>query len=82
MNRDSFPRRSKRLFTTMSIPASRAYSAFHPVVMKTVSRVFEADHSPPPSGEVKNAWNYTSAPPYEGGLISLWFYKENNKLWD
>jgi hypothetical protein len=22
----------------------------------------EADHSPPPSAEVKNAWNYTSTP--------------------
>jgi hypothetical protein len=24
----------------------------------------EADHSPPSSAEVKNAWSYTSAPPY------------------
>jgi hypothetical protein len=24
----------------------------------------EADHSPPSSAEVKNAWNYTSTPPY------------------
>jgi len=23
----------------------------------------EADHSPPSSAEVKNAWNYTSTPP-------------------
>jgi hypothetical protein len=23
----------------------------------------EADHSPPPSAEVKNAWSYTSTPP-------------------
>jgi hypothetical protein len=23
----------------------------------------EADHSPPSSAEVKNAWNYNSAPP-------------------
>jgi hypothetical protein len=25
--------------------------------------VREADHSPPPSAEVKNAWSYTSTPP-------------------
>jgi hypothetical protein len=24
----------------------------------------EADHSPPSSAEVKNAWSYTSTPPY------------------
>jgi hypothetical protein len=24
----------------------------------------EADHSPPPSNEVKNAWSYTSTSPY------------------
>jgi hypothetical protein len=24
----------------------------------------EADHSPPSSAEVKNAWNYTSTPQY------------------
>jgi len=23
----------------------------------------EADHSPPPSAEVKNVWSYTSSPP-------------------
>jgi hypothetical protein len=24
----------------------------------------ETDHSPPPSAEVKNVWNYASTPPY------------------
>jgi hypothetical protein len=24
----------------------------------------EADHPPPSSAEIKNAWNYTSTPPY------------------
>jgi hypothetical protein len=57
------------LFTTMSIPASGAHSAFHPVIMNAVSLrnkklVFEADYSPPSSAEVKNAWSYTSVPPY------------------
>jgi hypothetical protein len=29
----------------------------------------EADHSPPPSAEVKNAWSYTSTPPY---IFMVW----------
>jgi hypothetical protein len=32
--------------------------------VNTVKRPgLEADHSPPSSDEVKNAWNYTSTPP-------------------
>jgi hypothetical protein len=35
------------------------------ITFPTVNRpVREADHSPPPTAEVKNAWNYTSAPQY------------------
>jgi hypothetical protein len=32
----------------------------------------EADHSPPPSAEVKNAWSYTSTPPvgFHGVVLS------------
>jgi len=44
---------------------SEAHSAWVPeslsVGLKLSGR--EADHSPPYSGEVKNAWSYTSAPP-------------------
>jgi hypothetical protein len=30
----------------------------------------EADHSPPSSAEVKNAWSYTSTPPY---VFMAWY---------
>jgi len=33
--------------------------------------VSEADHSPPSSAEVNNAWSYTSTPPY---LFMAWFF--------
>jgi len=29
----------------------------------------EADHSPPSSAEVKNAWSYTSTPPILHGMV-------------
>jgi hypothetical protein len=29
----------------------------------------EADHSPPPNAEVKNAWSYTSMPPIITGTL-------------
>jgi len=29
----------------------------------------EADHSPPPSAEVKNAWSYTSTPLWYGAQL-------------
>jgi hypothetical protein len=31
----------------------------------------EADHSPPSSAEVKNAWSYTSTPPIRLGGVAL-----------
>jgi hypothetical protein len=31
----------------------------------------EADHSPPPSAEVKNAWSYKSAPPISIHVVVL-----------
>jgi hypothetical protein len=46
---------------------SGAYPASYP--MGTLSLAvkclgYEADHSPPPSAEIKNAWHYTSTPQY------------------
>jgi hypothetical protein len=38
------------------------YQRFFPYKVKRPGR--EADHSPPSSAEVKNAWYYTSIPPY------------------
>jgi hypothetical protein len=32
----------------------------------------EADHSPPSNVEVKNAWRYTSTPPY---VFAVWYFK-------
>jgi hypothetical protein len=39
----------------------------------------EADHSPPPSAEVKNAWSYTSTPPI--GLHGVVLVKQKGKLY-
>jgi hypothetical protein len=38
----------------------------------------ETDHPPPPSAEVKNAWIYTSTPPYAFFMPS--FFKHRDKL--
>jgi hypothetical protein len=39
----------------------------------------EADNSPPSSAEVKNVWNYTSAPPIYHGLVLN--YGMNTSSW-
>jgi hypothetical protein len=38
----------------------------------------EADHSPPPSSEVKNAWSYTSTPQYV--LMASFLVKQRGQL--
>jgi hypothetical protein len=38
----------------------------------------EAEHSPPSSAEVKNAWGYTSAPPY--ALMEWCLFKHRDNL--
>jgi hypothetical protein len=38
----------------------------------------EADHSPPSSAEVKNAWSYTSAPQY--AFMALWLVKHRENF--
>jgi hypothetical protein len=38
------------------------YHSVHNLEVKRPGR--ETDHSPPPSADVKNAWNYTSSPQY------------------
>jgi hypothetical protein len=37
----------------------------------------EADHSPPSSAEVKNAWSYTSTPPYVFMALYLAKHRDN-----
>jgi hypothetical protein len=56
------------LFTTVSRPAleptqlaSKGARGLYLVVRPPMS---EADHSPPSSVEIKNAWSYTSTPQY------------------
>jgi hypothetical protein len=57
------------LFATASGPALRPTQ---PPIQRVPGALFpgikrpgrEADHSPPSSADVKNAWNYTSTPPY------------------
>jgi hypothetical protein len=66
------------LFTTASRPALRPTQTpiqwvpvAHSLGIKRPGR--EADHSPPSSVEVKNAWKYTSTPPLRlyGVVLSL-----------
>jgi len=57
------------LFTTASKTGSGAYPASYPMGTGALSLGVkrpgrEADHSPPSSSEVKNAWNYDSNPQY------------------
>jgi len=56
---------------------SGAHQASYPGVTRALSLRLkrperEADHSPPPRAEVKNAWSYTSIPPIclHGVLLS------------
>jgi hypothetical protein len=44
--------------------SSGAHPDSHLMGTKTLSPGHEADHSPSSSAEVKNAWSYTSTPPY------------------
>jgi hypothetical protein len=37
----------------------------------------EADHSPPSSAEVKNAWSYTSTPTY---VLTTWYLVKHRKI--
>jgi hypothetical protein len=37
----------------------------------------EADHSPPPSAEVKNAWSYTSIPQY---VFMAWYLMKHDMV--
>jgi len=37
----------------------------------------EADHSPPPNAEVKNAWSYTSTSPYVFMVYCLVKHRDN-----
>jgi len=54
------PSRPVRLWGPLSLLSNR-YRGLCPPGVKRLRR--EADHSPPSGAEVKNAWNYTSAPP-------------------
>jgi hypothetical protein len=60
-DRGSVPGRSNRFFSIQQCPdrlwgpSSLLYSGY---------RGLKADHSPPSSADVKNAWIYTSTPPY------------------
>jgi hypothetical protein len=36
----------------------------------------EADHSPPSSAKVKNAWSYTSTPPY---VLMAWYFVKHRE---
>jgi hypothetical protein len=55
------------LFVTASRPA---LGPTQPPVWEIMRPRREADHSPPSSAEVKNAWRYTSIPPiYLHGMV-------------
>jgi len=43
---------------------SGAYSVYYPMGIGGCYPGGETDHSPPSNAEVKNAWSYTSNPPY------------------
>jgi hypothetical protein len=52
-------------------PKSNVYQGALYLGVKRPGR--EADHSPLPSAEVKNAWSYTSIPPiYLHGVVPSW----------
>jgi hypothetical protein len=51
---------------------SDAYQGLFPLGVKRPGR--EADHSPPSSAEVKNAWSYTSTPQY---VFMSWYLVEH-----
>jgi hypothetical protein len=57
---------------------SNSYRGLLSPEMKRQGR--EADHSPPSSGEVKNAWSCASPPPYVFMACFLFKHKENFTL--
>jgi hypothetical protein len=57
----SSPRRPDRFWVPPSLQSNGYRGAYSPV-LKRPGR--EADHSPPPSVEVKNTWTYTTTSPY------------------
>jgi hypothetical protein len=58
------------IFVHHSVQAgSGAHPASHPMCTEVKRPGHEANHSPPPNAEVKNAWNYTSTPPCLHGVL-------------
>jgi hypothetical protein len=75
-SRVRFPAGAGNFFFT--IVSSMALGSTHPPIqwvpealsLRVKRPVCEADRSPPPSAEVKNAWSYTSTPPIRYGVVS------------
>jgi hypothetical protein len=63
-DRGSVPGKDSFLFATVSRPSMGPTQPPSQWVLGAKPPGCEADHSSPSSAEVKNAWSYTSIPPY------------------